>query len=314
MAKTLQRTVVAPGPTKEERAAARAARQAEIDDRKRAALAGPIVGSPYVDDLQATISDLYVAIDTPRVSKDLFVCLCPVCMTEDTRQRIIATPMRDMPFDLICEYSNSAHEAIGEEDNIRAFLPRYLEVTARDIAVDYTEVGAEYLRFGDAIRQTEGFLNATQAEAYYRAAALMILHFGWQEADEADNVVAPYHLLDVFMAGGVPVPVLTDAMMMLFAHPTHGAKALIQFVGMLIRQSKEKKMQYHPNMFGLGYADAKTRQAFADWLTGPKLDAAVQAMFLRGDASEEDMLTLDRTMFLLPKFDASVFPDHRADR
>lgn len=97
-----------------------------------------------------------------RVSRQLEVCGCPVCMDDHTRARIIDTPMREMPADLVREYSNSAHGVPVNLDDLRAFLPRYLELIAAGEAVDYTEVGCELKRFGDARTRHPDLFDASE--------------------------------------------------------------------------------------------------------------------------------------------------------
>ncbi len=64
----------------------------------------------------------------------LVVCHCPCCMTEDVEAELVRTPLRQIPSDLLAEYTNSAH---GWDDDLiladmRYLLPRYLDLIAAD--------------------------------------------------------------------------------------------------------------------------------------------------------------------------------------
>lgn len=84
-------------------------------------------------ELQAAIEDAYRVFEPYGKGGSLIVCFCPVCMTNESEQSLVATPLRDTPSGLLAEYTNSAHgmdEAIARE--FRHFLPRYFELIALD--------------------------------------------------------------------------------------------------------------------------------------------------------------------------------------
>jgi len=66
------------------------------------------------------------------VGPTLTVCNCNVCMTVETERELIETPLREIPANLLAEYTNSAHDwddgPVARE--MRYFLPRYLELIA----------------------------------------------------------------------------------------------------------------------------------------------------------------------------------------
>ena len=96
----------------------------------------PPLITPFAEPLNAAVEALYASFGEGHVSAQLEVCLCPVCMTEETRQQIIATPSRALTPALIAEYSNSAHGVPRDSDDLRLLLPRYLDLIAQDEMVD----------------------------------------------------------------------------------------------------------------------------------------------------------------------------------
>ncbi len=95
----------------------------------------------------------------------------------ETKALIVATPVRDLSPDLICEYSNSAHGDPTDPDDLNALMPRYQDLIAQDIEVDWNSVGADLKRFGDARGTLAGFPAPGMAEELDRYARALILHF-----------------------------------------------------------------------------------------------------------------------------------------
>lgn len=94
------------------------------------------------------------------------MCTCPVCMTEETRARIVATPRAELPTRPIGEYSNSAHGVPCDLDDLRALLPRHQEQIADGQSADHLEIGMELSRFGQAQALDPGFLSEWQCLVY----------------------------------------------------------------------------------------------------------------------------------------------------
>jgi hypothetical protein len=180
-------------------------------------------------DLAAAIAALY-RLCPDHVPPGLMVCHCPVCMTPEDKARIVATPVRDLPPDLIREYTNSAHGTPDDPDDLVALLPRYLDLIAQDIEVDWTSVGADLRRFGEARATLPGFPPPDLLVALDIYAAALIGQFGALQATGADSVQTPWMLTEVLIVGGWPVPTLTTALDRLFAHPTLGRAALAGFL------------------------------------------------------------------------------------
>ncbi|MBR1280988.1 hypothetical protein JQ597_02930 [Bradyrhizobium sp. AUGA SZCCT0177] len=86
-------------------------------------------------ELTVAIEEAYRVFGAYRLGRDLVVCHCRCCMTEETERQLVNTPLRSIPADLLAEYTNSAHDyddgQVARE--LRYFLPRYFElIAARD--------------------------------------------------------------------------------------------------------------------------------------------------------------------------------------
>ncbi|MCU0905456.1 MAG: hypothetical protein MUE83_16545 [Tabrizicola sp.] len=185
--------------------------------------------TPFSTELAASVEALYLLAPT-HVPKSLVVCHCPVCMTPETRATIVATPVRDLPPELIREYSNSAHGDPTDPDDLNALLPRYLDLIAQDIEVDWNSVGSDLQRFGDARGTLKGFPAPGMAEEMDRYARALILHFGTLQARDEDLCETPWMLLEVLLIGGWPFATLAAALDELFYLPDIGRPALMEFL------------------------------------------------------------------------------------
>ncbi len=239
----------------------------------------PLPETPFSAGLRSAISALY-DLAPAHVPKTLLVCRCPVCMSEETLARIIATPVRDLAPDLIREYSNSAHGDPTDPDDLNALLPRYLDLIAQDQEVDWNSVGSDLKRFGDARGTLPGFPALGMEEEMNRIGRLLILHFGAMQAVSDDAVETPWSLLQLLLIGGWPPALLTDALEELFAHPKIGRAALIGFLadmggslkdGQLIRWAL---VRYRPDLkdgLALWIGGLLEAEATSDILTDPTL-------------------------------------------
>ncbi|MEM6306167.1 MAG: hypothetical protein AAF744_15725 [Pseudomonadota bacterium] len=268
----------------------------------------PPIVTPYAPQLTAAVEAVYAAFGEGHVSRQLEVCFCPVCMTEETRAKIIATPTRQMPSALIQEYSNSAHGTPHQTDDLRLLLPRYLDLMAQDVEVDYVGVGTELLRFGDAVRAQPALWSDAQWEALNAWAHLMVLHFGHAEAMEMENINNPTGLLETLLTGGWDMKTVGGAFEALFAAPDVGQKALAQFAARLGRGMKTKRSKARLNLFAIRYLDEPGRAALADWLNTEALmmslaDAATDPALPEPDSTYA-LILLDGT----GTFSADSFP------
>ena len=83
-------------------------------------------------ELSAAIEDAYRVFARYRIGGDLVVCHCNCCMAEEAERELVATPLRNVPSPRSPKYTNSAHgyDEGRIADELRYFLPRYLELIA----------------------------------------------------------------------------------------------------------------------------------------------------------------------------------------
>jgi hypothetical protein len=90
-------------------------------------------------DLQAAIDEAYRVFARYTIRWPLSVCHCNCCMTDETERALTATPLKEIPAELLAEYTNSAHawndDTVARE--MRYFLPRYLELIAANEPPDH---------------------------------------------------------------------------------------------------------------------------------------------------------------------------------
>ena len=102
--------------------------------------------------LHAVIQEAYEVFGDYRVRHSLSVCHCNCCMTEEDEPDLLKAPLRDIPANLLAEYTNSAHAwddgPVARE--MRYFLPRYFELLAIDDPPDNGGVDICLRRLGYA--------------------------------------------------------------------------------------------------------------------------------------------------------------------
>lgn len=85
-------------------------------------------------ELQAIVDEAYRVFARYEIGDTLTVCHCNVCMTDETELALVNTPLREVPSNILAEYTNSAHDwddgPVARE--MRYFLPRYFELIALD--------------------------------------------------------------------------------------------------------------------------------------------------------------------------------------
>jgi hypothetical protein len=86
--------------------------------------------------LRAVVEDAYTVFAGYTIRHSLTVCHCKVCMDEETERELLNTPLREIPAQLLSEYTNSAHDWNDgpASREMRHFLPRYLELIAMNNA------------------------------------------------------------------------------------------------------------------------------------------------------------------------------------
>lgn len=233
-------------------------------------------------------------------------------MTEDTRQLLITTPVREMGEALICAYSNSAHGVPRDLDDLRALLPRYAELMAQDVQIDDMGVGTGLTRFGDARRLRDGFLSDAQQQALNHWARLMVLHFGWAEAKEQDNLECPVSLIETLISGPIPAEVVLAAIDELCAVPEVGAAAFGQLMAVFNHRPLRKKGQVGLNLFALGYATAADRERVTAWMNAPDMPDRIIAAAGQ-QTSEAHELSLGAALVVHGQWDAALMQNHRPE-
>lgn len=183
----------------------------------------------FLSDLRASVEALY-RLAPDRVPVTLMVCHCPVCMTREIHAQFVATPVRDLSASQIQAYSNSAHGTPTNPDDLNALLPRYLDLIAQDVEVNWNSVGADLQRFGDARGTLPGFPAPGILAEMDRYARLLLLHFGARQAAGEDLCTTPWILVETLLIGGLRVETLSGALDELFLLPAIGRPALVWFL------------------------------------------------------------------------------------
>jgi len=83
-------------------------------------------------ELKDIVEEAYRVFSGYTVRRTLTVCHCNSCMSVETEQELLKTPLRELPNELLAEYTNSAHDwddgPVAHQ--MRYFLPRYFELIA----------------------------------------------------------------------------------------------------------------------------------------------------------------------------------------
>ncbi|MEM6307180.1 MAG: hypothetical protein AAF701_04275, partial [Pseudomonadota bacterium] len=181
-------------------------------------------------------------------------------MTEETLLQIVNTPVRQLSTELIIEYSNSAHGVPRNCDDLKAIMPRYLDLIFQDDMVDHTGVGTELLRFGDAIRLNPKWLSADELQVYIDWAQAMLHNLIWDAALGGDDMIwTAWCIVESAVAGGLPVAQFTRDWMKLCDDPDLSTGALVALWHPLAGQAKWKTDGYcYVDFYGLTYTDQLT--------------------------------------------------------
>ncbi|MGL4238177.1 hypothetical protein [Tabrizicola sp.] len=218
--------------------------------------------TPFRQDLFATVEALY-RLAPDRVPPTLMVCHCPCCMTRETLAEIVATPVRDLSSALIQEYSNSAHGDPTDPDDLLALLPRYLDLIAQDIEVDYNSVRADLKRFGDGRGIHPGFPPPAMVLLMDQYAHALLHHFAALQVMDVDAVETPWMLVEILVVGGWPVAAVTGPLDDLFARPDIGRGALIGFLVDMARSQRDGRLE----LWALAQYRREAAADLAAWLS-----------------------------------------------
>lgn len=103
-------------------------------------------------ELKDIVEEAYRIFSDDGARGPLAVCRCAQCMTPEMERLLIKLPRRELPGPVLAEYTNSAHtwDDGPVARDMRYFLPRYLELIARDDPPDYLGPNACLRRLADA--------------------------------------------------------------------------------------------------------------------------------------------------------------------
>jgi hypothetical protein len=157
--------------------------------------------------LAAVVEDAYRVFARYTCAASFVVCHCNVCMTEETEAELVRTPLRQIPSELLAEYTNSAH---GWDDDLiladmRYLLPRYLDLMAADdvpsqlgLAQCLNQLGYAHWREkwpADEVDILDRFFDALIV-ARVEDLSLLEWPVGWRLAGEIDEVLCLTVLAD----------------------------------------------------------------------------------------------------------------------
>ena len=153
--------------------------------------------------LQNLAEEAYALFGRYQLKGLIQVCLCNVCMTREQQRQLSITPLRQIPVELIEEYSNSAHAIPANPDELKYILPRYLELIAQGTCPHDFSWEVCLSRFGEARHidaSGPGVVRRGLALAGVRAAPAAI--FSTEEATFLDRFL--FAVLDAIVAGEHP--------------------------------------------------------------------------------------------------------------
>lgn len=265
------------------------------------------MGGPYKAELLRAVEAAYDVFGRGHFSAALEVCLCPVCMTEEARAAIIGTRNDRLSVAQICDYSNSAHGVPGNLDDLKLFLPRYLEIMADDELVDDIGVGTELLRFGHALRVHPGLFSDPERAVLDDWARSMTWHFAWADTTEDGSIYTPPALLETLLCGGWPLEVLTGAQEHVFADPQLGPNTLLILAESAMRRARRKNGRLAPDWYALRYCREGEREGLIAWLNTVAESERVLALATESGRAEV-ALWLQSFAAAAGQFDAALLP------
>lgn len=102
--------------------------------------------------IETVIDDAYRVFAKYSSGPELIVCNCNSCMSVELEAELLRTPLREIPSNLLAEYTNSAHgwDNGTIREQMRYFLPRYLELIAADDVPSHLDLEQCLIRLADA--------------------------------------------------------------------------------------------------------------------------------------------------------------------
>lgn len=237
--------------------------------------------TPGLADLQAVVEQLYERAPS-HLPPALEACLCGLCMTPDQLAQMIATPVRDLPVALVRDYIDSAHGVPANPDDLRAILPRILDLMVRGEPVSSLGINTELRRFGDARAVHAALFEARTERLLADFAGLMLRHIGFAEASGQPAHYSPLTLTETLLVGGWPPLTVTGALDTLFA-TAPGPAALTP---LLIALGTRLHQRPHFDLWALATYRPEAIPPLTDWLNNLLLSPDVQALLLPLDAED----------------------------
>ena len=111
---------------------------------------------PIAIDLHAVIEEAYWVFSGYRPQKTLNVCHCDVCIDAESERALLATPLRQISSKLLSRYTDAVSAGTDDVrfDELRYFLPRYLELIAANDPPDDMGYNICLRRLQEAIWRT----------------------------------------------------------------------------------------------------------------------------------------------------------------
>jgi hypothetical protein len=96
--------------------------------------------------LKETVDKAYEIFSKYRANRPLDVCTDDCCMKVEDEERLASLPVRQIPVELLTEYNDSAKPEKTRTEEIKHFLPRYLElISAFNFPTHSTELSLSRL-------------------------------------------------------------------------------------------------------------------------------------------------------------------------
>ncbi|MEL6409386.1 MAG: hypothetical protein AAGK67_12180 [Pseudomonadota bacterium] len=260
--------------------------------------------SPHAMRLKRAVRTAYLRFGRRYVSRDLEVSLGPIDMTPEIRDQIVGTRNDALPVELIREYTNSTHGVPANLADLKVLLPRYLEIMAEDIAVDFAESGTELKRFGDALRSNSRFFTNEERAVLDDWASAMLEHFAMVDA-KTMSIADPFYLFQALVLGGWSVPTLARSIESAFGAATTGPSAMRRFSGKVTENLFHHHGKVGVNWPAMRHSSHEAKTQAADWLNSlcnsPKMVAIAEA---NGEGSGP----VKEFVLLSGRFSAELFP------
>jgi hypothetical protein len=235
-----------------------------------------VSGEPPRSSLDAAIERLYVVF--ARYGRPAVVAGCPCCVGAADQARLHARPLRALGEEELRRYAFKALTTWGTEDDLRHFLPRILELVARDgLGVDPQTVLGK-LAYGHWERWPED----------ERVAIRAFLDAWLDETLRTDRGELGAVLSSTRQTGGELAPLLARVELEAARSPAARAR-LLELVGKLAAQRKLD-----------AWMNVEDSDAVTSWLAHPDRRGSIErAIDEVADTGERDLARWSRDALLM---------------